>query len=282
MKAREPFGTAAVRLGYATQNDISKVLEEQHARKSRGEHPGLIGTIMEEMGLITADQLGRVLKQLGENKFPLSEDAVRLAAHLRASLSGSNNTIVITGVAEDDGVNHVAAQLSVALALMEQAPVLLVDANLRAPVLHAMLGLKQMPGLSDLVEKKASLAEAVHATGIGSFSVLPAGNPARDSLSLLMSQECTSLMEELHRQFRFVIVYSSPILEFPETMLTAVRSDGVVLVLSAGERSKSDVLEIKRMLDGVRVNICGVVLSEKSASNSSKPGSAAKWQLRAS
>jgi hypothetical protein len=51
--AGDAFGETAVRLGYATSEDVQRAIEEQKVRRARGERPALLGTLMVDMGLIT-------------------------------------------------------------------------------------------------------------------------------------------------------------------------------------------------------------------------------------
>ena len=205
----------------------------------------------------------------GRYSLPISEDAVRLAARLKASFTDSDKMILFTGAVEREGVSTVAAQVAIALAQMDLGPVLLLDANLHAPSLHASFKVEQIPGLSDLIEKKAILEEAIHSTQFSLLSILPVGSTTVNSLSLFSSAGCSLLMEALRERFRFVIIDSSPILKFVDTTLLTSRFDGVVIAIAAGERRQSEVFEVKRILDGLRANIIGIVLCEKTSRNSS-------------
>lgn len=262
MKSLEQFGATAVRLGYATPGDVSKVLQEQHVRRVTGKAPSLIGTLMKEMGILSPEQIGRVLKQLASNRIYLSEDGIRLAARLKATLSEHDKVVVITGAAHGDGVSSAAAQVGVALALMGEGPVLVVDANVRAPSQHFLFGITQMPGLADVLSGRVELESALQASSVEHLSVLTSGNSADDFLSLLMSQTFTAMLDDLRGRFRFILVDTPPLLLYPESALLVSRGDGVVVVLKAWERGKSELLEMKHMLAGLCANFLGVVLSD--------------------
>jgi len=281
MKPSEPIGATTVRLGFATADQVQKALEEQRARIARGDKNVLIGVLMEQMGIITTGQLLKVLNHYHQTgRVPISEDAVRLAARLRANTTDEQRVITFTGAEVDDGAPTVAAQVAEALALMGQGEVLLVDANLRAPVLHGLFSLNQQPGLTDLLSGGTDIDDAVVATGVPSLSLLPAGNIVVDFMSLLLSDECVQALGALAGRFRYVIVAAAPVLKYPEGTLMAAQSQGAVMVLRAGERRTGQAVEIQRILDGVRVSVLGAVLTAPGVEQSKGGGLTGWWRRR--
>lgn len=193
------------------------------------------------------------------------EDAVRLAARLRVACTTPEKVILFTGAATGDGVSTIVSRIGIALAQMEQGPVLLVEANVRAPSLHVTFEVTPVPGLSDVIAKKASVDEAIHATEVPGLFVLPVGEAVADPVALLTPAGYSGVMRTLRGKFPLVLVDSPPILESVEATLIAPHVDGVVIVIAAGKRRRAEVREIKRVLDGLRIQIIGVVLSSRSS-----------------
>jgi Mrp family chromosome partitioning ATPase len=133
---------------------------------------------------------------------------------------------------------------------------------------------ERVPGLSELFLKKTDIESAVRVSEIPSLFVLPAGSPLAAPLSLLASTGYADVMQALRRLFRFIVLDGPPVLGFADTALIAPRAGGVVLVVAAGERRRSEVREIKRILDGVAVKLLGIVLSDtrKDAGRPKGPG----------
>jgi|LGVF01.1.fsa_nt_gb Mrp family chromosome partitioning ATPase len=271
MKTKKPFGALAVQMGFATPEQVFEALEEQRASKMRGEKHLMLGLLMIELGIINSEQLLKVLQNYQGDYFALSGDAIHLAVRLRSAFGDPHKTIMFTSAGEGDGVSTVAVQVSHALALMDQGPILLIDMNFRSLSLHTYIknskeaferGDSQLPGLSDLLEKKVSIEDAIHLTDRESFSLLPVGNIAVDFLSLLLSDDFSQLLKQLQKKY-FILIDSSSILQYPDSAMIASHTDGVVIVLSAGKRHRSEVLDIKRALDALNVPILGVVLCEK-------------------
>ena len=257
---RELFGSAAARLGFATQADVSRALTEQTRRKQQG-RPGLIGALMQEMGMLSPEQIAGILYQLRGERVPLSEDGIRLAARIRTIHAAASNTILFTGVDVDDGVSATATEVASALAIMEQGAVLLVDVNLRAPQVHKNFQISQAPGLMEILDGRVPLDAALQPTPMAGLSVLPVGDVAGDFASQVMSARCQTLFDSLRDRFHYLVLDAGPVVRCPETSILAARSDGVVVVLRAGERSKSQLTEVTRLLTGLRATLTGVVLT---------------------
>ena len=260
MHARELFGSAAARLGFTTTANVARALTEQAHRKQQG-RPGLIGALMQEMGMLSPEQIAGILHQLRGDRVPISEDGIRLAARIRVLHAAASNTILFTGIEADDGVSATAAEVASALAIMEQGTVLLVDVNLRMPQLHKSFDISQAPGLMEILDDRVSLEAALQPTPMAGLSVLPAGDVAGDFASRVMSSRCQTLFDVLRDRFHYLILDAGPVLRCPETSILAARSDGVVVVLRAGERNKSELTEVTHLLAGLKVAVTGVVLT---------------------
>jgi succinoglycan biosynthesis transport protein ExoP len=195
-------------------------------------------------------------------RLTLSDDAIRIAAKIRTSVEESERVIVFTGADEKDGVSTVAAQVGLALAQAARGPVLLLDANADAPSAHELFEVSSRPGLYDLVEGEATLAEAIQPTLTQHLSVLPAGHKSSDDRSRQSPARYALLMSELRRQFRYIIIDSPPILRSADSIFVVEQSDAVVIVIAAGKHAKSEVVRVKQELEGLRAKILGLVLYE--------------------
>jgi capsular exopolysaccharide synthesis family protein len=218
---------------------------------------------MEEMGVLTPEQLFRVLSQSGDLAELISEDAIRLAARLRSSTSKDESVITVTAAANDEGVTTVATQLAAALALMTPGDVLLVDANSHEPQIHRNFDIKQSPGFTDIIEGRAGLDQACQRTEIPGLWVLPAGGYVADHLYTVMNEACSQVLMDLrNKAFRYIIIDTAPILGYSDTAVMASRSDATIMVVHADKRRKEEVLEMKRILEGLQVKILGALLRE--------------------
>jgi capsular exopolysaccharide synthesis family protein len=190
----------------------------------------------------------------------LQERGLHLAAKLKATLRQSDRVILFTGAAEREGVSTVSAQVSIALAHIGEGPVILVDANVRSPFVHKGFQVERSPGLVEQIEQKAGTEGTIHDLQNPGISILSAGGASPDYLRLFSSSAFSSLMQSLRERFRFVIIDSAPFFHDAGTTLLIRETDAVVIVVGAGKRRQSEVLDLKHALEGVKANVLGFVL----------------------
>nr|WP_316640535.1 hypothetical protein [uncultured Roseateles sp.] len=253
------FGDAAVRLGYVSADAVNAALGEQAQQRRNAGTAGQIGALLMDKGLLTPEQITAVLRHVGASDLPLSEDGIRLAARLKVLHSAAGNVIGITGTLAEDAA-QAAVELAVALAVMEQGQVLLIDANLRKPSLHQALGTEAAPGWIERI-RLGEAAGPARATALAALSLVPAGRVEDDFMSLCMSPEAGERLEACRQRHRYVLVNLGQVLHHPEAAVVASRCDGVVTVLRAGHSQKSELRDLQRLLQGLKVGLSGIVLA---------------------
>ena len=192
--------------------------------------------------------------------FRLSDDAVRLAGRLTAALAEDQRVVLFTGSTATRGVSTVASHVALAFAKLVQQPILLIDAKAEGPTLHTTFNVPLAPGLTEVLERRVGLDAAVSRLDANNLWFLPRGGDA-DYTHLLGSEACKELLQSMRQKYRLTLIDGSPILLSAPTSILASQSDGVVAVVAAGSDHKADVVELKRILDGLKVNLIGAVLT---------------------
>src|SRR5206468_1600306 len=102
--------------------------------------------------------------------------------------------------------------LACVMALRENVRVLLIDADLRRSSIGSMLGIRDCPGLSDVLSGSATLQESIVQTEqFPNLYVLPGGEARKNVTELLDSSDWKSLCKSTSENFDFVIVDSPPV-----------------------------------------------------------------------
>ena len=184
------------------------------------------------------------------------EEFHRIAEKLRPRTAAA---IVIAGVAGGEGVTTVALNLAHAFAVAEKSRTLIVDANLRRPALHRLLGVPIEGGVSDWdgiaepkYEQAASSPNLWFLTAGAKFE----STPWQQCRGLL-----TSLRERARTSFDVVFFDAPPIGPYPDSLALARVCDGVVLVAESDETRMSDLGNAREQITDVGAAILGVVLN---------------------
>ncbi len=140
-------------------------------------------------------------------------------------------SLVVTSASSNDGKSTVALNLAHTAASMGQR-VLLVDANLRSPKLHNLLGLDNRRGLSDIITDYLSLNEVIQTSPTQeNLLFLSAGHLSPDPIRLLSSQKMPYLMGQLNGFFDLVIYDTPPLVGLADAHLIGSHADGMLLVV---------------------------------------------------
>ena len=139
--------------------------------------------------------------------------------------------------------------------------VLLVEADLRRPVLASSLGLTNKPGIVDYLNGAATFALACRSLASG-VTIMPGQVAKEDAASLLASSRFKDLLREATSQFDLVLVDSAPILAVPDNLLLSSIVDRVILVVRSTATSLRDVRRAKAALERAGSQILGVVLNQ--------------------
>lgn len=178
---------------------------------------------------------------------------------LFSSLDKPIHTLLITSAEPTPEKSLTAANLAVTMAQAEQR-VLLVDCDLRQPMLHTIFGLANDQGLtSAILDQEAPLA--IQPTEVPGLSLLPSGPLPPRPADLLGSRRMEGLLHRLRQAADIVIFDTPPVQNVTDALVLSTRVDGVLLVVQAGHSRRDRVREARQKLEKVKANLLGVVLS---------------------
>lgn len=136
--------------------------------------------------------------------------------------------VAVTSASRGEGRTTTAANLALTAA-GEGRSVILVEADLRRPMLASLLGLAPRAGLGEVLEGTAELAQAV--VRLGGLSVLCAGQ-ARGATSL-HGARAPAVMDALRAGWDHVFLDAPPALAFADGDRIVAEADAAVLVVRA-------------------------------------------------
>jgi len=170
------------------------------------------------------------------------------------------NVVVVTSSAVGEGKSTVALNLADALA-EDGRRVVLVDADLRRPMIARYLGVDGDVGLVDVLTGKSELEDALQKWSRKDQFVLPAGPLPPNAAELLGSSAMAKLMVELREQFDMVIIDSPPLLPVTDASVLARHADGALVVVRHARTTRHQLDAAIDSLRAVQARILGTVIN---------------------
>jgi len=139
-------------------------------------------------------------------------------------------SILISSGMPQEGKSFIAANLAISLARHQNRKVLLIDGDLRRPVLHTLLGCQQKPGLAEYLADKVELGKILQRGGIANLTFIPASSSGDNAAELAGNHKIEGLIATLAPLFDWIIVDSSPVVPVSDAVNFARACDAVLLV----------------------------------------------------
>ena len=186
---------------------------------------------------------------------------------IRTNIQFSNvdqdiKTIVLTSSGAEEGKSTTSSNLATVYA-QQGLNVLLIDADLRKPTGHYTFRLENHIGLTNVLTRQSTLAQAVQESEIPHLSVLTSGPIPPNPSELLASAQMAELLKEMKEQFDMIIFDTPPILAVADAQILANQVDGTILVVSSGKTEKDAALKSKELLSNAKGKLLGVVLNNR-------------------
>lgn len=180
--------------------------------------------------------------------------------------------VLVTSAGPGEGKSTTLANLGVALAQSEQS-VLLVDSDLRKPVLHTIFHQRASLGLSSYLAGDALFEAVVIKTAIPNLALVPSGSTPPNPAELLASRRMREFLATAAEQYDLVLLDSAPVLAVADTCALVSLVDGVLLVIASGAVPEAAVRRAKQQVEAAQGRIVGAVLNRFNAkSNGYYPG----------
>ncbi len=174
--------------------------------------------------------------------------------------------VVLTSPGPQEGKSTTCANLGVTLAQAGKKT-LLLDCDLRRPVLHKVFGLRNAWGLVNVLAGERKIEEVWQEPLLG-LKVVTVGSVPPNPAELLGSRRFAAFLERARQEFDYVLVDAPPIGPVSDSAILASQSDGVLLVFDAQKTRKVAVRRSVRSLETVGANVLGTIMNNVKVSKS--------------
>ena len=168
--------------------------------------------------------------------------------------------IAVTSTGPGEGKTMVASNLAIGFAAAGQR-VLLLDADMRRPRIHDVLGTAQEPGLSNALVGDATAKDAIRRTDVPGLCVLAAGRVPPNPAELLGSRAFKELVASLRGHFDWIVIDTPPVMAVTDPNIVASLTEGVVFVIGAEMTSYKLARRAIEQLERSRASFAGAVLN---------------------
>jgi protein-tyrosine kinase len=211
---------------------------KHHLEEDQLVHRGLLAPL--DHAIHVADEFRRI-------KRPLIDNAMKHASKHDDHM----NLIMVASPMPGAGKTFCSVNLAASISLEREINVLLVDADVAKPHISDAFGLKDKPGLIDILEDETlSVSDVVIRTDLNDIQILPAGRAHSQSTELLASERMEEVMNELATRYadRLIVLDSPPLLITSEAQAVAMQVGQIVLVVECGRTTNQQIQDALELL----------------------------------
>jgi capsular exopolysaccharide synthesis family protein len=169
------------------------------------------------------------------------------------------HTVVVTSPSPAEGKSFAATNLALAEAQLSGNLTLLCDFDFRRPVVHNLLQTDRSPGITDYLQGKVALHEAMRRVGDTNLYIMPAGEAVINPLELLNLKEVKQMLDHLPSLFNWVILDSPPLLFAADANLLSTLCHGTILVVRIGATTIDSITRAMQSL--CQNNVLGIIVN---------------------
>ena len=248
--------------------------------------------VLTAIGKIDGDDYATKLIAAREPRSPVTESYRALRTNLQfSSLDNPIKTMVVTSAGPSEGKSLTAANLAVVLAQTGMS-VILVDADLRRPVVHKIFGLKNHTGLTTwlvgqstepmaltagagggrwlepaVADKGGPLEPYIQNTDVPRLRVITSGSLPPNPAEVLGSARMHQFLEEIQQIADIVVLDSPPCVTVTDAVVLSRWVDGLILVLDQKNTSRQGIMRARENLQAVGAKILGAVINRLDSRN---------------
>tara|TARA_B100002052_G_scaffold6991_1_gene6021 strand:- start:251 stop:2605 length:2355 start_codon:yes stop_codon:yes gene_type:complete len=177
-------------------------------------------------------------------------------------------SILISSAGPGEGKTTTVANLAITYANLGKKTIL-IDTDLRRPVVHKVLDLNKEPGITDYLSgAKNDFKDLVQSTSIENLYVVPSGIIPPNPSELLGSKRMSDLIKNLEKDWDMILLDSPPLVAVTDATMVSKEIDQIVMVVKVGQTDKKAFDHTINSLRNVKAPLGGIILNAVTHKNS--------------
>lgn len=168
--------------------------------------------------------------------------------------------ILVTSSNPGEGKTTTVGNLALSLA-QDNKKVLIIDCDLRKPVMHKHFKISNEKGLSEVLLGKEEISSTLYRYS-DNLDILTTGKIPPNPSEMLDSHLMQRLLEELRERYDYVVLDTAPIQAVTDGKILATKADGTILVVRAEVTKGESVAQTIKDLKNVNAKIIGTILND--------------------
>jgi capsular exopolysaccharide synthesis family protein len=156
----------------------------------------------------------------------------------------------------------VTANIGICLSHKTGYKVLIIDANLRQPMVSKIFKISNNSGLADILEMKASLSDTIKNLG-GNLYILPSGETALNPPTVFSSPAMSNVVNKVKEDYDVVLIVCPDLKNYTDAVIISSLTDGIVLVINEGKVRRQVVENSLNPLRQKKTNVIGAILNNR-------------------
>jgi len=193
---------------------------------------------------------------------PISEAYRSLrTSMLYTGVESEVKSILVSSAGPGEGKTTTVANMAITYANLGRKT-LLVDTDLRRPVVHKIFDLDKEPGITNFLSGNVTnFNELIKDTDIDNLKAVTSGIIPPNPSELLGSKKMGDLIKDLEKDWDIILFDSPPLVAVTDATMVSKEIDKIIIVVKVGYTDKKAFEHTVRSLRNVNAPIGGVVLN---------------------
>lgn len=178
-----------------------------------------------------------------------------------AGLGKDYHSIMVSSPCSEDGKSTIIANLAVVMAQTGNK-VLLVDGDLRKPVLHKFFNVDNQHGLTNCLIQQMDIEEASYQDLMDNLTLLTSGPISFNPADILGSEHARDFWKQNADRYDYLFIDSPPVLTATDALVMSASVEGVILAVRSSVTHNNLARQARDQLIRANARILGVVMNQ--------------------